>query len=65
MILTWLWKMFQWFRQSRETLVIEAPKGQPALAEARADFINDSNDRNNAHVVIFEGDEPEAAAPAK
>lgn len=63
MILTWLWKMFQWFRQSRETPVLEAPKGQPALGEARADFINDSNDKNNAHVVIFEGDE--ASEPAQ
>ena len=62
MILTWLWKMFQWFRQSREAPALEALKGPPApLGEARADFINDSNDKNNSHVVIFEGEE--AVAP--
>lgn len=67
MILTWLWKMVQWFRQSREVPALEAPKGPPVLGEARADFVNDSNDRNNSHVVIFEGDEtaPPPEKPAK
>jgi hypothetical protein len=65
MILTWLWKMFLAFRRGRETAALETAKGQPALGEARADFINDSNDRNNAHVVIFDAEEPETAAPAK
>jgi hypothetical protein len=64
MILTWLWKMFQWFRQSRAASALEAPKGPPApLGEARADFINDSNDKNNSHVVIFESEEPAAPPP--
>ena len=58
MILTWLWKMFQWFRQNREAPAPEAPKGPSALGETRLDFINDSNDKNNPGVVIFEGEAP-------
>jgi hypothetical protein len=62
MVLTWLWKMFLWFRQSREAPVLEAPKNRSALGETRADVINDSNDTSNNHVVILEGDE---ASPSK
>ena len=65
MILTWLWKMFLGFQRSREQPALEVPKGQPALGEARADFINDSNDKNNAHVVIFEGDDAPSEAPRR
>lgn len=62
MILTWLWKMFLDFRRRRAPAALEAPEGQPALGEARANFINDSNDKNNAGVVIFEGGEAAASS---
>lgn len=64
MILTWLWKMLQWFRQSHAAPLLEAPKGPGRLGET-PDFINTSNDANNARVVVFEGDETPPASPGR
>jgi hypothetical protein len=61
MILTWLWKMLQWFRRSQATSLIEAPKGPGRPGEA-LDFVNASNDANASRVVIFEGDGPDDPA---
>jgi hypothetical protein len=57
MILTWLWKMFQWFRQSREPQ-LEAP----SAADTLGDFVNHSDDTQNSGVVIFEGEPPSETA---
>ena len=62
MILTWLWKMFQWFRQSREPR-LEAPSSEtPSAVGALGDFVNHSDDAQNSGVVIFEGEPPPEAA---
>ena len=67
MILTWLWKLFQAFRRSREQALLEAPRTPSVLGSSSdGNFINHSTDTNNSGVVIFEGDEsgPTAARPA-
>jgi hypothetical protein len=63
MILTWLWKIFLAFRRGRETAALEASKGPPTLSAARPEFVHQSSDKNNRHVVIFEGDD--TAPPSK
>uniref|UniRef100_B0T603 Uncharacterized protein n=1 Tax=Caulobacter sp. (strain K31) TaxID=366602 RepID=B0T603_CAUSK len=61
MILTWLWKMFQWFRQSRDpppqAPLVETPSATGALG----DFVNHSNDAQNSGVVIFKSEPPPEA----
>jgi hypothetical protein len=56
MILTLLWKWLRGlWRDAHAAPALEAPK--PTLeGEAVLDFRNQSNDTNNAGVVIFEGD---------
>ncbi len=63
MILTWLWKLVQWFRQGGDTPALEAPKAPPRLGEADLGFINQSTDTNNADPVIFGGPNDPLAPP--
>lgn len=61
MILTLLWKWLRdLWREAHPTPALEAPK--PTLeGEAALDFRNQSNDADQAGVVIFEGDGPQPA----
>ena len=56
MILTWLWKLVQWFRQGGDAAspALEAPTS-PRLGETPT-FRNQSNDRDHSDPVIFEPD---------
>lgn len=47
MILTWLWKMLQEFRQRHATPALEAPKRSGRLGQ-ESSFVNRPNDADNS-----------------
>ncbi|WP_426032250.1 hypothetical protein [Caulobacter sp. DWP3-1-3b2] len=54
MILTWLWKLVQWFRRGDDPPALEAAR-PPLRSADDLGFINQSTDQNNADPVIFAG----------